>query len=298
MGYQERDYYRDEQPTSLVTSVVVKLIILNCVIFLADALFGGTDHSITKLLAVHGYTLVHPELWWQFLTAGFVHDWERLNHIIFNMLGLYFFGKPLEERFGPREFLRYYLVAIVLGNVLWGARVYLESLSIPVELQENFRMGLALGASGGVIACVILFCLLYPRATIYLIVFPLPAWVVGILIVAMNLFGLGGENIAYDVHLFGAAFALAYWYFGWNLGRLPGMSRIGKLLAAPQRWFQSRPGLRIHDPEPDPEPDYDNLETEGDRILAKLHREGEGSLSAKERRILEDYSRRMRQKLR
>jgi membrane associated rhomboid family serine protease len=298
MGYQERDYYRDEQPASLVTSVVVKLIILNCVILLASKLFSQDD-SLMELLMVSGETLTHPLRWWQFLTAGFAHDPDRLNHIIFNMLGLYFFGKPLEERFGPREFLRYYLVAIVVGMVLWGARVYLESLSLAVDQQTNFlERHRCLGASGGVTACVILFCLLYPRATIYLIVFPMPAWVVGILIVAMNFLGVGRENIAYDVHLFGAAFALAYWYFGWNLGRLPGMSRIGKLLAAPQRWFQSRPDLRIHDPEPEPEPDYDNLDSEGDRILAKLHREGEGSLSAKERRILEDYSRRMRQKLR
>ena len=298
MGYQERDYYRDEQPTSLVTSVVVKLIIVNCAILLASKLFSQND-AFMDLLMVSGETLTHPLRWWQFLTAGFAHDPERLNHIIFNMLGLYFFGKPLEERFGPREFLRYYLVAIVVGMVLWGARVYLESLSLPAEQQELFREGQAcLGASGGVTACVILFCLLYPRATIYLIVFPMPAWVVGILIVAMNFLGVGRERIAYDVHLFGAAFALAYWYFGWNLGRLPGMKQIGKLFASPQRWFQSGPALRVHDPDPDPEPDYENLDSEGDRILAKLHREGEGSLSPKERRILEDYSRRMRQKLR
>jgi membrane associated rhomboid family serine protease len=298
MGYQERDYYRDEQPTSLVTSIVVKLIIVNCAILLASKLFSQND-AFMDLLMVTGETLTHPLRWWQFLTAGFAHDPNQLNHIIFNMLGLYFFGKPLEERFGPREFLRYYLVAIIVGMVLWGARVYLESLSLPIEAQEDFREGMkCLGASGGVTACVILFCLLYPRATIYLIVFPLPAWVVGILIVAMNFLGVGEREVAYDVHLFGAAFALAYWYFGWNLGRLPGMKQIGKLFGSPQRWFQSRPALRVHDPDPEPEPDYDNLDTEGDRILAKLHREGEGSLSAKERRILEDYSRRMRQKLR
>jgi membrane associated rhomboid family serine protease len=297
MGFQDRDYYRDQSEQGFATSMVVKLIILNGLLFLANALFTNRDDSITNLLAVNGNTLLRPLYWWQFLTAGFAHSPKFLNHILFNMLGLYFFGKPLEERFGSREFLRYYLIAVVVGMLLWGVRVYLESLGLPVAQQADFREHAGCyGASGGVTACIILFCLLYPRATILLIVFPLPAWLVGILIVVQNILGTGASNVAFDVHLFGAAFALAYWYFGWNFGRLPGMAEIGRLFAAPQRWFQGSPNLRLHDPEPEQE--YEDLDAEGDRILAKLHREGEGSLTTKERRVLEDYSRRMRQKRR
>jgi hypothetical protein len=58
--------------------------------------------------------------------------------------------------------------------------------------------------------------------------------------------------------------------------------------------FFRRPKLKIHAPEPT----YDNLDAEADRVLEKLHQEGEASLTPRERRVLEDYSRRMRQKLR
>jgi rhomboid family protein len=306
MGYQDRDYYREGSQSAYVTSVVIKLIIINAVVFLADVFFGGKDetgqdaHHIAKFLALQPSTIVQPLYWWRFLTAGFVHDTEGVGHIFFNMLGLYCFGLPLEERYGSREFLRFYLTAIVLGFVVWSGEHYLWARTLPPEIAQRVLNMSCVGASGGITAAVLLFCLLYPRATILAsFVFPVPAWLMGILIVAGNLFGtvqssplFGG--VAYDVHLVGAAFAVAYWYFGWNFGRLPGLDELGRLLAAPQRWIKPRPQLRVHDPEQY----YEDLDAEADRILEKLGREGEASLTPQERRTLEDYSRRMRQKLR
>src|SRR5438128_2401129 len=119
MGFQDRDYYREGSQSAYITSVVVKLIIINGIVYLADLLFGGgsdqpDERPITALLAVHGDTLLRPLYWWQFLTAGFLHapGANHLNHILFNMLGLYIFGRPLEERYGRREFLRFYLTAV------------------------------------------------------------------------------------------------------------------------------------------------------------------------------------------
>jgi membrane associated rhomboid family serine protease len=142
------------------------------------------------------------------------------------MLGLYFFGKPLEERYGSREFLRFYLIALLTGTILWGTRAYLLSNRTAPPAGNWMEVGsMAYGASGAVTACIILFCLLYPRATVlHNFLFPIPAWIAGLLIVVNNLFGVELINstrmhgIAYDVHLFGAVFALGYWYFGWNFG--------------------------------------------------------------------------------
>lgn len=305
MGYQDRDYYREGSQTQFVTSVVVKLIILNGIVFLADTFFGDKgdtalhDHTISSLLAVHGDTIQKPLYWWQFLTAGFVHA-PALNHIFFNMLGLYFFGKPLEERYGSREFLRFYLIAVITGMVVWGVRMYVFSTELPGGGAVERRLAQCMGASGGVTACVILFCLLYPRATIlHNFLFPIPAWLAGALIIVNNVLGVENVSplfggIAYDVHLVGAIFALGYWYFGWNFGHLPGLADVGRLFAAPQKWLKSKPNLKVHDPEQY----YEDLDTEADRILDKLHREGEASLTPQEKRTLEDYSRRMRQKLR
>jgi membrane associated rhomboid family serine protease len=301
MGYEDRDYYREGSPGTFVTSMVVKLIIINGLVFLANLLFGGPEHSLTDSLALRPSTIVHPLTWWRFLTAGFVHDPNAINHIFFNMLGLYVFGSRLEERYGSREFLRFYLIAIVLGFVVWSASNYLYLQQLPAALAVAVDgKAKCFGASGGVTAVTLLYCLLYPRATLLAsFLFPVPAWIIGALIVVSNVFGQATSSplfggVAYDVHLVGIALAAGYWYFGWNFGRLPGGDELRRLLGRPQRWFKPRPPLKVHDPEQY----YEDLDAEADRLLEKVSREGESSLTPQERRALEDYSRRMRQKLR
>jgi membrane associated rhomboid family serine protease len=210
MGFQDRDYYRDQSAPAGVQSWAIRLVIINVILFLADLFFGGPDHKITQLLMLQGDAIAHPWMWYQFLTAGFVHDPENHWHIAGNMLGLYFFGQPLEDRYGTKEFLRFYLAAIVLSLLTWSLRIYFAEG--PTAAAATHCMG----ASGGVTASVILFCLLYPRATLLLFfIIPTPAWLVGILLVASDLFAvrLPGQDgrVAFDAHLAGATFALAYW---------------------------------------------------------------------------------------
>jgi len=304
MGFQDRDYYRESSQSMYVTSMVTKLIIINGLVFLAELIAGWGprgQNAVADLLGVHPNTIISPLYWWQFLTAGFVHA-ESLNHILFNMLGLYCFGMPLEERYGRREFLRFYLTAIVLGMIVWSGTHYLfltQRLG-SADAAEAVKTITCYGASGGVTAVTLLFCLLYPRATLLAaFLFPVPAWLVGIFIVVSNLFGASGSSpmmggVAYDVHLVGAALALAYWYFRWNFGRMPGLDKLQRVIEAPRRWTSEQPPLKVHDPEHY----YEDLDAQAEQLLEKVNSEGLGSLTDKERRILEDYSRRMRQKLR
>jgi membrane associated rhomboid family serine protease len=300
MGYQDRDYYRGETTGGpFAGSVVIKLIVINAVVFLANFLFAHSPGSqtndwIMELLALQPEAITHPTQWYQFLTYGFAHDPEHLMHIGFNMLGLYFFGRALEDRFGWKEFLRYYLVAIVLGGVVWSIRnTVMNTYLVENFGGEPFRIGPLWGASGGVTAVVILFCFLYPRATLLMFfVIPTPAWLAGLIIVALDMFGGGRDRVAHDVHLTGAAFAAAYWYFRWNFGRLPGVAGIGRMVKAAGKSLEAKPDLRVHDPDQY----YEDLDAEGDRLLEKVGREGQESLTARERQVLEDYSRRMRQK--
>ena len=113
---------------------------------------------------------------------------------------------------------------------------------------EAWRRMLCYGASGGVTAVTLLFCLLYPRATLLAaFLFPVPAWVVGAIIIVSNVFGSATNSpltggVAYDVHLVGAALAVGYWYFGWNFGRLPGRDELRRSSARAKGC--SRPGRR------------------------------------------------------
>ena len=311
MGIYDREYLRDEdQPTGLRmvfgNSAVNTLIAVNIAVYVADAIAGG-DHWLSYLLSATPETLRQPWNWWKFLTYGFVHDPNHLNHILFNMFGLWCFGKTIEERYGKKEFLTFYLMAIVLGGIAWSSREYFTSISQVAQLTvDQFRARMLmplLGASGAITAIVMLFVFLYPTRTVLLfMVIPAPAWVLGVILVAGNIFtnklpGEGEGRIAYDVHLVGAAFAAAYFWFGWRLSSfVPSMGWMSSMPRGAKRLLRSKPDLRIHHPE-DHE-SYREQDEQADRILAKLHEHGDSALTSQEKQILEDYSRRMRQKLR
>ena len=271
--------------------MVTNLLIINGALYLANMLFGQPDNWITEWSMVSPDVLVKPWLWWKLITNGFAHSPFGLSHIFFNMFGLWIFGRDVENIYGRKEFLKFYLSAIVLGSLVWVLTHYVRFGS-----GQDFRL---LGASGAVTAVTMLFILHFPKRTILLMmVLPVPAWVMGMLIIFGNLFGSrlpgpGGHQIAYDVHLVGAAFAICYFQFGWNLGHLVPEIRSGPSFKNSLRRMQARPTLRVHSPEAD---DNRQMNVEADHVLDKLHQQGEESLTARERRVLEDYSRRMRKK--
>jgi len=288
MGIYDRDYFRgDPRPGPSLTlraptTIVGALILINVAVFFANGLLTGDrtgrlspeSNQISFWLSAHGDTLFKPWMWWQLLTYGFVHSPGDLQHIIFNMLGLFFLGRAVESHYGRAEFLRFYLLALVAGSVVW-------LLANP----GNPHVVL-LGASAAVTAVVVLFALNFPHRTLLLFfVIPVPAWFVGVLVVGMDLLGAMGRtnagNVAFVAHLAGAAFAFLYFRFRWNLTRLT----RGKFA-----WlsFKRGPKLRIHDPGTEEA----DLSAKVDRILEKIHTQGEASLTRKERRILESASRR------
>lgn len=292
MGLYDRDYYREERPGLSLrapTRMVGILILINVAVLVADFLLtpdvmrGRPGRSFfQQWCGAYADTLTQPWYWYQFLTYGFVHS-QQLLHIILNMLSLWVFGNDVEERYGRWEFLRFYLLSMVVGSVGWAA----------INLAQGFaQAGPLFGASGAVAATVVLFALNFPRRTILLyFVIPVPAWLVGLLMVLGDLYGAAqtNTNVAYAVHLIGAAFALLYFQLGWNFGRLVNFD-----FASWRRW-RRRPRLRVHHPESEVDEEQIN-EDEVDRILAKIHREGEASLTTRERRTLQEASREYQRK--
>jgi membrane associated rhomboid family serine protease len=298
MGYQERDYYREEgadDPLGLrALSMTTKIIIVTVIVFLADLFLGGSEHRITEALLLHADWWRRPWEFYQLLTSGFVHDHQSIRHIVGNMIGLWMFGRMLEERWGGIGLLRYYLISIVFCSLVWSARHYF------LLNEEHAR---CLGASGGVMACIILYCLLNPRATMLdKVLLPVPVWVIGAIYVTIDLLGIqfgnepGKPKTAFDAHLAGAAFAVAVWALKINFGRNAWLDAPGRWLRPLTNWLKRRPSLRVHRESSQELDELDALEIEGDRILAKISSDGDASLTAKERRTLEKYSRLMREK--
>ncbi len=306
-------------------TAITAIILINVVVFVAEVVDRSadgdrSDGSVVEWLAVHSHinppekslaqlspaarekleplynpredTLLHPWLWWQFLTCGFVHDPREMQHIMFNMLTLFFLGRDVEQWYGTREFVRLYLVILVFSALVWSAVDRIFPGSFPsTTLPDGTTVVLPLrttlfGASGAITGVVLLYALLFPRRTLLLMfVLPLPAWLLGAMAIAYDIIGAMGradQHVAYVCHLGGAAFALAYFNFRWNLG-----NAFRPVVA----WVKNRarPPLKVF--KPDDGPGGPVQDDEVDRILTKIHREGEQSLTPKERRFMENASR-------
>lgn len=284
MGLYDREYYREPEGQMSFNlegqSATMLLVYTNIGIFLADWLF---QLQLANNFGVHADTLYKPILWYQYLTYGFLHSTTTIWHIVMNMFVLWMFGRIVEDRYGKAEFLKIYFISILVCGIVW-------NLVTMATFGANHQI-LMVGASGAISTIMTLFICLYPKMTLYLsFIFPVPAWVAGVIILLLNLFGTD-EQVAYSAHLAGIGLGLAYFFSGIRFGNF-----IPSKFAIPKLSIRSRPRLRVHTEEEEYDP-YNDSDEEAERILDKVRESGMDSLSETERRKLEAYSRRMRQKL-
>jgi membrane associated rhomboid family serine protease len=293
MGIYDRPYYRESSSPDIAPSwengsAVATLIITCAVVFLANLIFTGRTNAIESALALHASDISHPWMLWRVISYGFTHSSANFFHIVFNMFELWFLGRAVEERYGRSEFFRIYFFALAVCGLGW--------LILRRSLGEG---GSVVGASGAVCCSTMLYVFNYPRATLLLFgVIPIQAWMLGAFLVFSNLFtngtvisGPGGPSIAFDVHLIGVAVAAAYFYGKWNF------SSVGNPMASLRQIRRRLFGPRLKTFQPT-EDNSAKEEIEADRLLDKIHRLGQDSLSSKEKRFLEKYSKQVRDRRR
>ena len=284
MGIHDRPYYRDETPSGLSPSwnnksPVAVIIILNAIFFFANMIFGGRDDQITNWMALRSTDFYQPWQWWRTLTFGFAHD-ANIGHVFFNMLGLWFLGRTVEDRYGWNEFWRIYLIAIVVGGFAF--------LFTHLAIGSN---ALVVGASGAVICIEMLFVLNFPQTELMFFgIVPIKAWLLGVGLIASNFFPAAAgvvSHTSYTVHIAGILFAAAYFYWGWNFGFMENLAHSSRRMK--RKAFG--PKLKAY------KPDVEEADAaRADAILDKIHRTGQQSLTRNERRFLENYSKSVRER--
>lgn len=272
-------------PSYRITPWVGRLIIANAVVLLLlMTLF--TSRDVFQALQFSPRTsFTRP---WTFVSYMFVH--ASLLHLLANMLMLYVFGTAVEGRMGSRTFLMYYLFCGV------GAAVF------SLLLAGIMPVGAFVGASGAVLGVAVAFAMFWPDAE--LIVFPIPlpikARTLVIGLVVLDLIGSRlwpGDGIAHIAHVGGALFG--YLYF-----RLQSFSRRGP--SQPARAVErvvmvqsgsSEPERRapVTPMRPGRRADSDPVAAEVDRVLDKISEKGLSSLTAAERRFLDEVAKQKKQ---
>jgi membrane associated rhomboid family serine protease len=215
----------------MIPPVIKNLIIVNVLVFIAQQVFANNAaFNINNYFALHDIHSVYfkPH---QLITHMFMHGgWD---HLFFNMFALWMFGSILENVWGGKRFLTYYVLCGLGSAALHLAVLYYENgqalhalyLMAPEDQQQAAeeiygRINEAtLGASGAIFGCLAAFGYLFPNSLIYLYFFvPIKAkWFV-LIYAGMELFlgvrNSAGDNVAHWAHLGGALVGLIlviYW---------------------------------------------------------------------------------------
>lgn len=205
-----RSYRTDRLPP-----VVKYLIVINVLVWIAQLILDRGP-GLTPFLAL--YPLDSPDFGaYQILTHMFAHAAYglggriQLYHILFNMFALWMFGKELENIWGGKRFLAFYMMCGVGAAVLH---------LLVQHLAGGYSY--AIGASGAVMGIFAAFAFLFPNTPLFFFFVPIPIkakWAM-LGLMAFDLFGgiAGTDNVAHFAHLGGAITGIIM-VWNWNRNR-------------------------------------------------------------------------------
>src|SRR5882724_2954339 len=285
-----------------MTRAVQWLLALNVGIYFLQLTLFGPD-AVYSALALDPARF--PADWWTVVTYMFVHAW--LAHLAFNMFTLWMFGPRLEQEWGTRPFVLFYLWCGVGGAI--AHLIFAQHSSV-------------IGASGAISGVLVAYALRWPDEEVYLFgVIPMKSrWLVAAMLAMNIIFALSpSSRIDWTAHVGGMAFG---WIFlklyavgginrvrGWvsavpdepedmpravPRNRAPMRDRAGSVdeVVARSNAIVLRESKPVqHVPKQETPKEY---AARVNRVLDKISQHGISSLTRDERRVLEDMSRKLR----
>ena len=246
-----------------MTPLVRILLFANIGVFFLQ---NTTDWITAALIFVPRAIVFRP---WTIITYMFLH--AGMMHLVFNMLGLFFFGPRVEERLGSRSFLNLYLISGVTGALL-------SLITAPGAA--------VLGASGAVFGVMLAFAYFWPDMPIHIWgIIPIPARMLVIITTVLSLWsGLGGvrSNVAHFAHLGG--YLGAWLYLKWlDRKRLDFRKKATSAPPVRELKFTKRPEVDLKNV-------HEVNRAEVNRILDKISAHGMSALTNQERLFLSNFA--------
>lgn len=285
----DRSYMQDDYPrerTSVLTWLLCAIVagFLLQLVLSSDLIRSGIGEQLA--LTVSG---LREWRVWTLVTHNFLEELPYVLVLIGNLFGLYFLGRELLPMLGPRRFLGLYFGSVVVSGLVW-------------TLVHWKHGGVHFGSTASVEALLVVFACFFPNQRMdFLLFFVFPVSVkpkhLALGLAAANVSGLllfelpraassGAGSVATSAHLGGM---LAGWiYFRYlHESRWSFFSRAADMELP--RWMKRRkkasapaPGLQVLTGR------RDDLRAEVDRILDKINSHGFGSLTADEKRVLDE----------
>ena len=302
-----------------IPTITKNLLIINLIAFFATFVLQLRGVDLANVGGLHFFMASDFHIY-QLVTYLFLH--ANFMHILSNMFGLWMFGCVIENVWGPKKFLFYYIScgigAGLLQEIAQLGSFYMmiseqdpnvsfgEIFAIGQQLSHQLNAWTTIGASGAVYAVILAFGMTFPNERLFIIPFPFPIkakWFV-LFYVAIEFFsalGSSGDGVAHTAHLGGMLFGflmIRYWNrhpsSGFDRGR--GQQFFENLKRNFEQRQQQR-GNNMHAERGGSKEDdrefnarkHQNQE-EIDAILDKIRKSGYDSLTKEEKKKLFDAS--------
>lgn len=225
--------------------VTKNLLIINVLMFIVTIIMGGMGIDLNNVLGLHFFLADDFHLW-QLISYMFMHG--GFMHILMNMFMLWMFGMVVENVWGPKKFLLYYIICGVGAGICQelaqygsylvenlAAYQYIVSGVNKIPMSDYLNLWTTVGASGAIYAVLLAFGMMFPEERMFIIPIPIPIKAKWIIIgsIAIELFsaiGTSNDGVAHLAHLGGMLFGfllIRYWRkhpysdgnFGMNKGQ-------------------------------------------------------------------------------
>jgi len=297
MSWYDREYAQEFEPRRMHGrggrrprmpggSIVTTLIVINVIVYVVSAFSSTAHYYIYELGAMQAAAVMHGQVW-RLITAQYLH--ANTGHLLLNMIGLHFLGRPLEQMWSTRKFLTIYTVCGLMGNVFYtilGSRGVIDP-----------RMP-AIGASGSIYGLLGMVAVMFPNAVVLvMLMFPMKIRTAALIFGGISFLTIleRGQNYGGEAcHLAGLLFG-AWWAWkgdSWwksTEWRVPGIRQRASAAARGSAKvsvssFEDRVAQRREDAELI------------DRILRKVYQGGIHGLSDAEKRALQEATERQRKR--
>lgn len=230
--------FRRSNPLSNLPEVVKNLLIVNALMLLAMFVAYQSGVDLASILGLHHWSsdqfMPHQLVTYMFMHGGFAH-------LFFNMFALWMFGQILENVWGPKRFLIYYMITGIGAGIIQMivTEIRIQSLISDIDPQlyemviregleirksgQNFVDPIArevnnlintstVGASGAVFGILLAFGMLFPNARLMLLIPPVPikakymVMIYGALELYLGISNNPADNVAHFAHLGGMLF--------------------------------------------------------------------------------------------
>ncbi|MBQ4520944.1 MAG: rhomboid family intramembrane serine protease [Bacteroidaceae bacterium] len=210
--------------------VTKNLLIINVLMFVAEPVLGRYGVDMSQMFGLHFFLASDFRLWQPF-TYMFMHG--NLGHIFWNLFAIWMFGRILEQVWGPKRYLFYYMVCGVGAAFCQELVQFIEYVTelapydgvnfgggYVLPMGDYLNMMNTVGASGAMYGILLAFGMLFPEERLFMLFIPIPIkakyFVIGYAVIELLLgfAGRPGDTIAHFAHLGGMLFGLLlimYW---------------------------------------------------------------------------------------